>query len=368
MKQKKLWIIIAIIVVAVIATFFALRPAPQSTDPHPVVKIGATLPLSGNFGDIGYSAKVALSAAVRDANENSNNKFYYELLMENDEMNSSKTMTIVSKFTEYDKVSAIVSIFSMSGRVIAPVATKDKIVHINCGYADKNILSSKYNFANFSPLDSQSAALFEFLKTNGIKKVSFLFSNVGASQEILDRLIPLLQKNGIAFDSQRFNPGERDFQQAVNKIKLDNSGALLVYAFEPEADIIAKEVIKQKLDKKISFIDSSMMSRNLELFDGTYNIGSPRMSEEFNKRVGLGSSNGYIAGYMYDIGTVIVKAIEESAADNSKIPTGDEIADTILNMKDFSGVVGDYTITSNGQFYSPIKIYLIKDGEYIETK
>ena len=366
--KKKIWVVTAVIVIVAVGIFAFSGRRDENASGKPVVKIGAALPLSGNFADMGCQAKVALSKSVEEANKNKDNQFYYELLIENAEMNPAKTTAVATKFIEYDKASAIVSLFSMDARVVAPLATKNKTVHINCGYADKNILQSKYNFVNFTPLDSQVRALYDFIKNNKIKRVSLLFENMGGADEILDQLLPVFGQNKIAFDLQRFNPGERDFKQLVRKIKSDDSAGLLVYSFEPEQDIIAKELIQQKVNKKISFVDGSMLSAYLELFDGTYNIGAAQPPAEFKQRLGVKSPNASIAAYVYDIGSVIVSAMEHAAGRDSEVPTGEEISDALLKQKYFTGVVGDYEIAQNGQFYSPVKIYLIKDGEYIKAE
>ncbi|MDR2902239.1 MAG: ABC transporter substrate-binding protein [Lactobacillales bacterium] len=365
--RKIFWICVVAVLVG-IGVYVCHRPADTFVVNKPMIKIGATLPLTGNFAELGDQSKLALIKSVEDANENPAHRFHYQLLVENDEMNTKQISNIAHKFVTQDHVNAIVSLFSMSARIVSQVAEKYKVVHFNCGYSDDNILKGKYNFVNFTPVDKQSVALADFLKANNAKSVSLLFENMGGADEILKILLPLLQENGIKYDLQRFNPGERDFKIVVEKMKQNNFDANIFYSFEPEQDIIAREIINRKLGGKISFVEGVMLSKHIDLFNGTYNIGATQASAEFKKKLGIDSTDAAVALYMYDIVQVFVEAVEKSALEKGGIPSGDEIADMILHQKNFNGLAGEYRVAPSGQFYSEIKTYLIKDGVYEPVK
>lgn len=94
-----------------------------------IIKIGASFPLTGNMAGVGNAGYKALQASINDANKNPDNKFNYELIVENDQMDPKQISSIASKLFYVDKVDAIVSYFSVAGRIVAPLAAKNKVLN-----------------------------------------------------------------------------------------------------------------------------------------------------------------------------------------------------------------------------------------------
>ena len=113
----------------------------------PVVKIGASFPLTGNMASIGNAAHKALIAAIKDENTTPDNKYYYKLIVEDDQMEPKLINNAANKLIHGDKVDVIISYFTAAGRIIAPMATKNKTLNFNYSF-DGGILQSKYNFQN----------------------------------------------------------------------------------------------------------------------------------------------------------------------------------------------------------------------------
>ena len=166
--------------------------ADEQTNTKPVVKIGASFPLTGNMSAIGIGAQKALIAAINEANTNPTNKYYYELLIENDQMEPKLINNVANKFIYSDKVDVIVSFFSTAGRVVAPMAVQNKIINFNFGYSPE-VLQSKYNFQNFLTLNAENEAIIDFLKSKNVNNVDLLYQNIGAADQFLEPLKGLLE-------------------------------------------------------------------------------------------------------------------------------------------------------------------------------
>lgn len=337
-----------------------------SVDERPIIKIGAMLPLTGNSQALGNAAKKALSKAFEDANQNTNNKLRYELILEDDQMNSQKAHTIINKFVSLDEVNAVITYFSIPARVVAPIAAERKIINFNCSLAT-DIYKSKYNFQNFITNKAEADGMVEFLQIKGVDDVSLLFQSFAGADDILKELLPGLKQANINYDVERFNFGERDFKTTLYKLKTSPSQAVLVYAFEPELDIITKEMKLQKFDKFVGFVDAIPMTANIELYEEMYNIGSAPMPQDLRIHLDLESDNPSYATYMYDIGTIIVDAYE-NVYNGQNIPNNETVADFILSKKQFNGRVGDYTIDGNGQFHSKVEITVVENGKLVPVK
>ena len=340
----------------------------QNENPQnkPVVKIGASLPLTGNMAPIGNAAHKALSAAIADANNNTENKYYYDLMVENDQMDSKIINNVANKFIYTDKVDVIISFFSGAGRIVAPMAAKTHTLNFSFGYDDV-VLQSKYNFQNFLTGTAENSATIKFFKRNGMKNVDLVYQNIGAA----DQLLELLQKNlnvaKIKYNVHRFNKGETDFKVLVSKLKNSKSDAVFIYAFEPESDILTREIRMQNPEKIIAYSDGLPMTNDYALYEGYYNIGSFVTPDDVKTAWGLGGQNAAYSAYMYDTGRIIVDAYEHTPTTNT-IPTSDEVSAHLLSKTDYSGVVGKYRLDSRGQFHSDGQTTIVKDGVLQEIK
>ena len=90
------------------------------------------LPLSGNANALGESAK---NAAILAKEQFKNTKDEYELIFEDDQADSKKTVSAFRKLVDLDQVRAIVTAFSGPGNAIAPIAQKEQIIHFSGGFS-----------------------------------------------------------------------------------------------------------------------------------------------------------------------------------------------------------------------------------------
>ena len=304
-----------------------------------------------------------MTAAVSDANTNKGNKYYYELIVENDQMDPKLINNVTNKFIFADKVNVIVSYFSVANRIVAPLAAQHKIINFMLGFGDDSLLS-KYNFQNFLTIEAENAAIINFLKSKKVSNVDLIYQNIGAADEFLKPLLPLLDSENITYTIHRFNKEERDFSTLIFKIKNSHSQAVFVYAFEPEADILTKELKQQKVNKVIAYNDGLPMTTDYALYEGYYNIGSVLTPSKYCKAWGIEGQNAAYATYLYDSGRIIIEAFENAPA-TSKIPTSDEIADYLLKKKIYSGIIGQYTLDSRGQFHSEGQTSVVKNEQIV---
>jgi ABC-type branched-subunit amino acid transport system substrate-binding protein len=82
-------------------------------DNRPVVKIGAMFSLTGNMAEVGISASKALAKAIEDENSNPRNRLHYELIVEDDQMNSYRANNIARKFIDVDRVDVMVGSYNI---------------------------------------------------------------------------------------------------------------------------------------------------------------------------------------------------------------------------------------------------------------
>ena len=333
----------------------------KRNDIKPTVKIGASFPLSGNMASIGNAAQKALTAAIDEVNKNPDNKHFYHLIIENDQMDPKLINSVANKFIYQDQVNVMFSYFSIANRIMAPLAAQNKTINFSFGFGNDG-LQSKYNFQNFLTVEAENQAVIKFFKYKKIKNVDLVYQNIGAADEFLNPLLVLLKQEGITYKVHRFNKDERDFSILVSKIKNSSSQSVFIYAFEPEADILTKEFHQQSLSKIVAYNDGLPMTNDYDLYEGYYNIGSILTPEEYKILWRLQGQNAAYATYLYDSGKIIVDAYEH-APTTHKVPTADEISDYLHAHEVYPGVVNSYKLDAKGQFHSAGQTTIIKNGQ-----
>ena len=329
----------------------------------PVVKIGASLPLSGNMAAIGNAAHRALIASVAKVNQNPNNKYRYELIVENDQMNPRYISSIAYKFLYKDYVDVIISYFSVAGRIVAPMAAKRKIINFNLGFGD-DVLLGKYNFQNFLTVEAENDAVLAFLKKHNVTNVDLIYQNIGAADEFLGPLQEKLKEQNIDYTVHRFNKDERDFRILISQVKESPSTAVFIYAFEPEADILTQEIRLQKVKKIVAYNDGLPMTNNYALYEGFYNIGSISTPEKYRKEWGLEGQNAAYSIYLYDTMQIIAEAYENAKAQNI-VPTADEVSIYLHLKPEYRGIAGKLRLDEKGQFHSRSEVSSVKNKKLV---
>ena len=359
--KKRLLIIIGIVAIAAIA-FFALRPATQSVSAgdKPVVKIGVIMPLAGNLSPFGQAAKTAIMAAAAKANANPANKFYYKLIIENDNADMRGANKLAMKQATVDKVDAFISLFPYAGLGIKPIALEYHIPHIASNYTP-NVPDGEYNWSNFIMVKNLVQPSVDFVKSRNAKKVYVAIMNYESAVRLLDGLNAAAKANGIKIQSDVFSPDEKDFKLIVNKIKNSDADLIIVNTMEPALDMFAREMRAQGIDMPvIAAGDSFFLSGQPALFEGWYNLGSAPVPHDFAQKIGLSEKlNPAWSNYLYDSFNTFVSVFEKTGTTD-----GPTIAETIRNMKSYTGIVGTYEVLPTGNLYAGINLSVMKDGQW----
>ena len=99
----------------------------------PVVKIGVSLPLTGNLAYIAEGAKNALQM-VLEKWQKKETKYQYEIVFEDDMLKPQQAVLNAHKFIDIDKANVIVSVFGVVDRPIDDIANQSKIISLSCSH------------------------------------------------------------------------------------------------------------------------------------------------------------------------------------------------------------------------------------------
>lgn len=367
--MNKKYIGILVIIVVIIAVILGFRNSPSSLGSKPTVKIGITLPLTGDVARLGQSVKNSILLAQSDL---SITKYNYELVFEDDQFKPSTGVSTASKLINVDKVSALISFGSPVGNVVSPIAEKAQITHLNDFASAPSVADGKYNFIHYTPAYEDSRLFIAELQKRGIKKIVFFgqTDNPGASA-IINAFEKDIQSTDIkVLSTQKFNTGTRDFKTQISQVKSLNPDVYVLEATSPELEILTKQLREAGITTPVTTMECFEFSDQLSLFEGMWYVNGADPQEWFvekyqktyNEDPKFGAANGY------DALNLLVQATEK-AGDGKTIPTSTQIRDALAQTQNFNGAVGNnLSMDSNGLVDSKAVVRMIKDGKPVTIK
>ncbi len=333
----------------------------------PVIKIGVSLPLTGPVAEIGNNSVQAIKLLL---SENSDDKeIKYDFIIEDDTFATSRAATVANKLLNIDKVRALISSYSHIGNVISPMADRQGILHISVAN-DKNISKGKYNFMNWQMLNISARKLVDFLIDNDVKKVVSFNMNHAGCEEVRKETNKLLEQEGIEFVEYNFNPDNKDFSIMVAAALGQKADYWILNAAPPSLDVLRREMLRKNINIPVTNIQTIGMSNNIDMFEGQYFIGASDGNDYFRKQMAKVTKSKAIEvpAYIYDSINLLISAYEGFYKEFHKIPNSEELANKIIEMNSFDGIVGKLIINDSGIIETPSVLKQIINGQSVEVE
>lgn len=338
-------------------------PAESDKTPKPeVIKIGATLPLSGDVAMLGESARNAMQLAL---GELKNTKYTYELIFEDDKIDPKTASTTATKLITVDNVDAILSFSSGIGNVVNPLAEQNKVIHFGVA-SDPNVAKGTYNFIHWTPPDEEAKVWVEEIVRRGYKRVALLVVQQQGELAIVESIHKYLAGTGVeVVNEQTFGFGEKDFRTMLIKSQEARPDIYIILAFSPEIDLLYKQFQEVGYKQPVTTIEAFELSNNPAQFEGLWYVNGADPSNTFieayksayGKDVQLGGGNAY------DILKLMVEGFERAGLDPAVKPSAKEVAQTLMKLKGFQGALGTLNMGEEGIVWSGAVIRNIQGGK-----
>ncbi len=333
----------------------------------PVVKIGASLPLTGNMAETGQNLQKAMSLALQDEKAKQNLKYDYQLLFEDDQYEVKKAVSNWNLFKSVKDIDAIFTLWGTMGRIASDFALKNQVIHMSCGLSS-DVAKGFYNFNNATKPVTHAEKIATFYQNKGVKNLALFYYNCAEFDDFLPLFRQKLQEKGINIVSETaVNPTDRDLKIAMAKVQELNPDMLHVQLLPPQGGIFAKTLKELNWDIEIGNLNDLLLSA--EYFDGTYIFqdatGTAQFAEHYEQATGQ-RVIGCTANF-YDNVRLIIDAYEH-VGNGKSLPTHEEIASYILHNKNFKSSFGQYDIDENGHINTPSIVKQLQGGKLVEVK
>ncbi|MBP5399779.1 MAG: ABC transporter substrate-binding protein [Alphaproteobacteria bacterium] len=345
----------------------ACKDENKVNEQKPVVKIGASLPLTGNMAETGQNLQQAMVLALQDEQAKQNLKYDYQLYFEDDQYEVKKAVSNWNLFKSVRNIDAIFTLWGTMGRIASDFAEKNQVIHMSCGLSSV-VSNGFYNFNNATKPITHAEKIAAFYKNKGVKNLALFYYNCAEFDDFLPLFRQKLSDNGINIISETaVNPTDRDLKIAMAKVQQLNPDMLHVQLIPPQAGIFAKTLKELNWNIEIGNLNDLLLTA--ESFDGAYifqdDAGTPQFVEHFKDATGQ-RVIGCTANF-YDNVRLLINAYEH-IGDGKTLPKKEDVITYILNNKNFDSSFGQYDIDENGHINTPSTVKQLENGQLKEIE
>lgn len=322
-----------------------------------LIKIGVTLPLTGDVASYGISAKNGIELCANQINKEGGIKGKkLEMIYQDDKGESSEAAKIMNSFVSINDVVAVIgSAGSSVTLAITPIANKNHIVLISPISSSKKLTTEggPYFFRTCPSDDQQAKILAEWINKEGYKSVGILYTNNDWGSSLAADFKSYFEKLGgkiVTYEAS--NEGAKDFRTQLLKIKKQKPDAIFSPTYPKEGGLVVRQAKELGIKVQLfgadnweapEFINIAGNAANGVLFTAPSAYkGKEYLDFENKYKIRYDTIPNVFSAYAYDALEALVLAIK-----NSKTINKVEIERNLKDVK-FQGVSNFIEFDNNG--------------------
>ena len=370
-----------------VLSLFAAFGATQAAEP---IKLGAFFDLTGTSSAIGTPTKLVAEMVVKKINDEGGiNGRPLQLVIADDEGDPTKAALIARKFTESDKVTAIIGpTRTDTGMAAKPIVEQMKVPTFMTVGGDAPVVVPPFKYTFKAPQRTSVAVqkTYSYLKKKGMQKVAIITAADGFGKDgkaALEKLAPEYGMKLVIAES--FQATDNDMTAQLVKIKAASPDAIICWTIGKAGAIVAKNVkqlgIQAPLFQCHGLPDPIYVQLAGEASEGNIMpstklmVASQLPDSDPQKKVILEFIRLYKdvfqydrqfpinthSGYAWDAINIVASAMKKAGTDSEKL------REAIEQTKGYVGVSGTYTITPedhNGLGIDSMVMVQISGGQW----
>lgn len=199
-------------------------------------KVGITLPLSGDFAEIGQQFTKGIKSQAKKHPD-------FQFIIEDAHfLENHKTLASIKKLIYTDKVSLLILTTFDEIALAKNIALKNDVPVVSLWDSLLSFKEEKNLFSTGLPLEAEAKLLAEYLKHKNINTIAVLSQNFYWSETLKELFIQEIKKSNIKIVFQEaFNLDNTDFKPTILKLKRLNPDYIF-YVFTPYIDLFYKQL------------------------------------------------------------------------------------------------------------------------------
>lgn len=299
-----------------------------------VIKLGSTLPLTGEVASYGQNAKSGFELAVQDVNGTGGVLGKKVVIDFQDDKNSPKdAVSIVNKFVTIDKVPII---FGSAGSTVTlsiiPITDRSKTLLVTPISSSSKLTKDggKYFFRTVPDDDLQAKVLAKWVNELGYKRVAIVFTNNSWGKPLADGFeTRFIQYGGSVLLKEGMNENSDNFRTIIAKLKqIQGLDAVVSPTYPKDGAAFVKQ--SKELGLKVQLIGGDnwgspeFIEKSGNAAEGVYFTGPtksqspefPNFKEKFINK--YGKEPDIFSAYAYDAANAVFKAINRAGEINTE--------------------------------------------------
>jgi len=358
-------------------------------------KVGAVFSTSGGYSSLGVPEQRTVEMMVEEINDKGGiNGHPLEVIVYNDESDSTKTLALTTKLIEQDQVLAIVGpTFTGGSKAILDAVKTAEIPNISCAASVDIVtpVADRYWVFKTPQTDVQAVReIYPYLEEAGITTIAIITDTSSFGQGGKKYLDSEKGNYGISIvRDETFTTGDTNMQSQLTRIKGTSAQAVVCWATDKESAIVAQDMKTLGFSIPLfcshgvatkAFIEQAGDAANgVILPAGKLLVVDEVPKSDPQKKVlteyrddyediyGEGTVNTF-GGHAYDALSMIVMALEDMDEDLSTKDARAFIRNYVENdIKDWPGTGGVFTMSPTdhlGMVPGSLALIKIEEGEW----
>lgn len=386
MKKSIILIVIAVIVGVVIGYRLGKVSSEQQREAVTTqIKIGALMPLTGTFAQLGEDTKNGLEVAREDIAARYG--IMFDITYEDSAADPKVAAPAATKLSTFDKFGVVIGGPGSSANLAAaPIFEENKTVFIAVSATPKLNDAGDYIFKVHPDIDGEVSRMSAFLYETGYRRVAVLYDAASETQTgAKDMFVKLFTDKGgvIALAEGYDSKTVTDFRTTMAKVKGAEADAVYLLAIEKVAGLAVRQAREVGLTEPIfgwsPFESGEFLGSAGEAGEGIIITAQPfscagttamqAYCEAYRAKFGDRKPLQFGA-HVYDILQIIAETVRdrtltELTSDASKAA----VMQKLLATKGYEGASGDLTFDEQGNIRDKEFVFrVVKNGEFVEYK
>lgn len=296
MKRKHVFLL-TIIALFVGIIFVLNRVSNSKLHNSEMVKIGAVIPLTGNYSDVGDWMKIGMDMAVEDFNSKSE-KYQLSILYEDSKSDPTSAISAYQMLKSTQNVQFYVSTVSSVCLALKPLAVRDsKFLFVNAGHKDLVTADAPFVFRHALTIPQEAKFMSEQLKNDTTivsnSRIAVLYTNNEIGIEFKDVFVEEYGSHSPITNTISYEESETDLKNIVKKLLSRNPKVIVIYGYTKNFGQVISAIREQGFGGKIyanqgfstpSAIENAGASGN-NVFYSDYDFPDNDEMEALRKRV-----------------------------------------------------------------------------------
>jgi ABC-type branched-subunit amino acid transport system substrate-binding protein len=316
-----------------------------------VIRIGVIVPIHGPAAPLGR----AFVRGVELAKDERVTRRRYELVIGDSGTTPQETRAAIERLVYQEKVHAIVGGISLSGRIVKPYATAERIPHF-CVCSVNTIGDGVFNFTNIPLPEDEASRWTDEARRRGIRTIAVLAQKYPSIDGHINALTKEVTGTGLRIVYvNRFPASTTDFKPMIEQARRDNPDVYMIEGFNPALDLLGRQLNDAGIHN-IAAIVALAITERPDLFEGAWYTDS---FVDKGLRARFEATNpdtrfvAHMIPYAYDSFNILVDAFE----------SGQDVAGYVRAVTRYRGTAGTIVRPpGRGNYRSTPAVWIIANG------